>query len=147
MDWRPIKDPSIKVDLILFDGDCVLCSHMARIIHTADEALRFRFVAIQSEAGQKLAARFGVNPTAPETNIAIVAGAVSFKSDAALALISAIPKWRWAGAFSALPRSVRNIMYDLVARNRYAWFGKRRDCLIPDAAMRARVIERWEQLG
>ncbi|MBS0384742.1 MAG: DUF393 domain-containing protein, partial [Proteobacteria bacterium] len=68
MRWKAVAAPDLAQDLILFDGDCVACSRSARFVHERDIARRFRFVAIQSPYGRSLAARFGIDPGAPETN-------------------------------------------------------------------------------
>ena len=59
--------------IILFDGHCVLCSANARFVLRHDRARRFRLAAAQSEAGERLAARFGLNRDALET-IAVIDG-------------------------------------------------------------------------
>jgi predicted DCC family thiol-disulfide oxidoreductase YuxK len=64
-----------------------------------------------------------------------------FKSDAALTVLSALPGWRWTRALFAVPKPVRNAIYGAVARNRYRIFGKYDECFVPDADMRARVME------
>lgn len=145
MRWPPVSAPDLP-DLILFDGDCVLCSHWARWVHRRDRAGRFRFVAIQSEAGRVLAQRFGVDPSGPETNVVTHGGRAHFKFDAVLAVLDALPGAHLIQAVRIAPRPVRDWLYDRVARNRYRLFGRREACLAPDAAMRARLIERAEDL-
>lgn len=39
--------------------------------------------------------------------------------------------WSLLGFFKIIPRSIRNAVYDWVARNRYRWFGKRAQCMLP----------------
>jgi predicted DCC family thiol-disulfide oxidoreductase YuxK len=63
------------------------------------------------------------------------------KSDAALTGLSGLPGWRWTRALFAVPKQLRDAVYSLVARNRYRIFGKYDECFVPDAEMRARVIE------
>lgn len=142
MRWEAVAAPDIQQDLILFDGDCVLCSRAAHFVHAHDAAQRFKFVAIQSAFGRALAARFGVDADAPETNAAIVDGIAHFKADAALTVLAALPKWRWARIAKITPRAVRNWIYDRVAGNRYRWFGRRERCWAGDPALAARILER-----
>jgi predicted DCC family thiol-disulfide oxidoreductase YuxK len=146
MTWAALPAPDIKRDIILFDGDCVLCSRWARRVHEADKAGRFAFVAIRSPAGRALAARFGIDPEHPQTNIAIVDGVAHFKLDAARAVFAALPGFNWLAPSGAIPKPARDWFYDRVARNRYRLFGRKENCLAPDAAMRARVIENMEDL-
>jgi predicted DCC family thiol-disulfide oxidoreductase YuxK len=142
MRWDAVDAPDIEHDLILFDGDCVLCSRGARFVHRRDEAQRFKFVAIQSEYGRTLAARFEIDADAPQTNLAVTGGRVFFKSDAALAVLALLPGWRWTGLARIAPRAVRNWLYDRIARNRYQWFGQRAQCWAGDPAFRTRILER-----
>jgi predicted DCC family thiol-disulfide oxidoreductase YuxK len=128
-------------DVILYDGVCVFCSRWIRFIAARDTERRFRFTAIQSAYGTRLAAAFGIDPENPDTNAVIHGGVATFKSDAALTVVSNLPGWRWTRALRLVPKSLRDAVYNLVARNRYRMFGKYEECFLPDAAFRARVIE------
>ncbi len=130
-------------DVILYDGVCVFCSRWIRFIAARDTAHRFRFTAIQSAYGTRLAEAFGIDPNDPDTNAVIHGGVAYFKSDAALTVLSNLPGWGWgwARALRLVPKFLRDAVYNLVARNRYRIFGKYEECFLPDAAMRARVME------
>ncbi|WP_395646896.1 thiol-disulfide oxidoreductase DCC family protein [Terricaulis sp.] len=141
MRWAAVAAPDLG-DLILFDGDCVLCSGAAHFVHKRDRAQRFKFVAIQSGYGRVLGARFGIDADAPETNAAVVDGLACFKAEAALSVLAALPGWRWARIANALPRPARNWIYDRIARNRYRLFGRRDRCWAGDPALAARIVER-----
>jgi len=128
-------------DVILYDGVCVFCSRWTSFIAARDEAGRFRFTAIQSPYGARLARAFGIDACDPDTN-AVIHGGIAFKkSDGALTVLSNLPGWRWTKVFFAVPRPLRDAVYDLVAKNRYRIFGKYDACFVPDAEMRARVME------
>jgi predicted DCC family thiol-disulfide oxidoreductase YuxK len=142
MRWKSVAAPDITQDLILFDGDCVLCSRGAHFVHAHDRAGRFKFVAIQSPYGRSLAQRFGIDASAPETNLAVIEGSTFFKSDAALNVLRTMPAWRWTNVARVLPRPLRNWIYDRIARNRYSWFGRRERCWASDPAFRDRIVER-----
>ena len=128
-------------DVILYDGVCVFCSRWIRYIATHDVSRRFRFTAIQSDYGTRLAQAFNIDPNDPDTNAVIHGGIAYFKSDGALTTLSLLPGWRWARVLLLIPRPIRDAVYNLVARNRYRIFGKYDECFVPDAAMRARVME------
>ena len=128
-------------DVILYDGVCVFCSRWIRFVATRDTGQRFRFTAIQSAYGTKLAQAFGIDADDPDTNAVIHGGSAHFKSDAALTVLSNLPGWRWARALFAVPRPMRDGVYNLVARNRYLIFGKYDVCFVPDAEMKGRVME------
>ena len=128
-------------DVILYDGVCVFCSRWVRIVAARDVKRRFRFTAIQSGYGTRLAQAFGINPDDPDTNAVVHGGEAFFKSDAALTVLSNLPGWSWVRVLYAVPKPLRDAMYGLVARNRYRIFGKYEECFVPDAEMRARVME------
>jgi predicted DCC family thiol-disulfide oxidoreductase YuxK len=128
-------------DVILYDGVCVFCSRWIRFVAIRDTSRRFRFTAIQSGYGTRLAQTFGIDPDDPDTNAVIHGGVAYFKSDAALTVLSNLPGWRWVRGLRAIPKSLRDPVYNLVARNRYRIFGKYEAYFVPDAEMRARVLE------
>ena len=128
-------------DVILYDAVCVFCSRWVRFGATRDVERRFRFTAIQSPYGTRLAQAFGIDPADPDTNAVIHGGVAYFRSDAALTVLSHLPGWGWVRALRAVPKPLRDAVYGLVARNRYRIFGKYEECFVPDAGMRARVIE------
>jgi len=55
------------------------------------------------------------------------------KSEAALRIARELPRWQWTWVFHFIPRVIRNATYDLVARNRYRWFGRRDACILPNS--------------
>jgi len=128
-------------DVILCDGVCVFCSRWVRFVAARDVERRFRFTAIQSGYGTRLAQAFGIDPDDPDTNSVVHGGVAYFKSDAALTVLSHLPGWSWVRALRFVPKPLGDAVYDLVARNRYRIFGRYEACFVPDAAMRERVIE------
>jgi predicted DCC family thiol-disulfide oxidoreductase YuxK len=128
-------------DVILYDGVCIFCSRWIRFVATRDTERRFRFTAIQSAYGTRLAQAFGIDPDDPDTNAVVHGGVARLKSDAALTVLSALSGLRWTRVLFLVPKPLRDAVYSLVARNRYRIFGKYEECFVPDAEMRARVME------
>lgn len=131
----PASNPDLPRDqaVILFDGVCVLCSRWYRFVTARDHDHRFRFVAIQQPEGRDLARAHGIDPDNPSTFVLLHRGAAFTRSDAVLRIVSGLPGWRWATMLRLIPTRLRDALYDVIARNRYAWFGKRDVCLLPDA--------------
>ena len=134
-------------DLILYDGVCVLCSRSMRFVAARDTARRFRFVPLQSPYGAELAVRFGVSTEIPDTYVAIIDGIPLFRSDATLAILARLPRHGWTRVLRVVPRALRDGVYDLVARNRYRWFGRYDACPLPPAEFAARVLRERPQTG
>lgn len=139
--WSPQPAPDEPDGLILFDGVCVFCSRWVRFVIARDRKRRFAFVPIQSVRGRKLAWRFGIDPEAPETNAVVLGGRAFFKSDAAFAILAALPSTRPLAILRLAPRPLRDLAYDLVARNRYRIFGRTEVCMAPSAEDRARFLD------
>jgi predicted DCC family thiol-disulfide oxidoreductase YuxK len=128
-------------DVILYDGICVFCSRWIRFVAARDKTRRFRFTAIQSGYGTRLAQAFGIDPDDPDTNAVIHGGVAYFKSDGALTVLSSLPGWGWVCVLLSVPKPLRDAVYNLVARNRYRIFGKYEACFVPGAELKARVME------
>jgi predicted DCC family thiol-disulfide oxidoreductase YuxK len=128
-------------DVILFDGVCVFCSRWVRFVADRDTQRRFRFTTIQSDYGARLAKAVGIDPDDPDTNAVIHGGTAYKKSDGALTVLSNLPGWRFVRVFFAVPKPLRDAVYNLIAKNRYRIFGKLDACIVPDADLRARVLE------
>lgn len=139
-DWRPQPIGDIPDRLILFDGICVFCSRWVRFVVERDTAAYFRFSPIQSPYGTRLASRLGISVDNPETNAVVIAGCASFKSDAAIEVLSRLPLWRWTRLLRLVPRPLRDRVYDRIARNRYRLFGRLDQCLIPTPDLARRFV-------
>jgi predicted DCC family thiol-disulfide oxidoreductase YuxK len=126
--------------LVLYDGNCVICSRWFRFVAARDHERRFLFTAIQSPYGRALALRLGIDPDNPETNAVLLDGQVYLQSESALVVLAHLPGWRWTTAFKAMPRPLRDWVYRLIARNRYRLFGTRGTCDLGGAQYADRVI-------
>lgn len=145
-DWRPQTAADLPEGLILFDGVCVLCCGWAGFVIARDPARHYRFVPIQSALGRALGARFGIDPEMPQSNMVVRDGQAWFKGDSALRVWRDMPGWRWTRGLRILPRPIRDLLYDLVARNRYRLFGRRESCLVPTPELRSRFLTTMEDL-
>jgi predicted DCC family thiol-disulfide oxidoreductase YuxK len=122
--------------LILFDGVCVLCSRGCRFVDRRDRHGYFRYVPIQQAEGRAIAEQLGIDPDHPDSFAFVANGRASVKSEAALRIARELPWWGWVWAFNWIPRAIRDAVYDLIARNRYRWFGRRDVCALPTSDRR-----------
>ena len=127
-------------NVILYDGICVFCSRWIQFVVSHDTAKVFRFTPIQSDYGRELANTFHINPDDPDTNAVIHDGLPYFRSDAALIVLSMMPRWRWICVLRFLPKTLRDSFYSLVANNRYRIFGKWDVCYMGGEAFKDRVL-------
>ncbi|WP_394888936.1 thiol-disulfide oxidoreductase DCC family protein [Mesorhizobium sp. AaZ16] len=126
--------------LIVFDGICVLCSGFARTVVRLDREARFRFTTAQSPFGEALYRRHGLRTDVYETNLVIIDGIAYTRMDGFIAVLDAVGWRRSAKMLRMLPRRLRDALYGLIARNRYALFGRKESCAIPSIALRERII-------
>ncbi len=127
--------------IILFDGECVLCSANARFVLTRDTAKRFRFAAMQGPVGAALFRQNGLDPANPSTILVIEGERVRKDSDAVLAIYEGLGlPWRLLSILRNIPAFLRDPVYRMVARNRYRLFGKRETCWIAPPEYRDRML-------
>jgi predicted DCC family thiol-disulfide oxidoreductase YuxK len=63
----------------------------------------------------------------------LASGQAYAKSEAVLRIARELPRWEWTCIFQFILRVIRDATYDLVARNRYRWFGRRDACILPNS--------------
>ncbi|MEI6408881.1 MAG: thiol-disulfide oxidoreductase DCC family protein [Bacteroidota bacterium] len=127
--------------ILLFDGVCNLCNASVQWVLLRDRKGVFRFAAQQSETGQAKLQQFGLSPEAYDTVVLIDGDRLYTRSDAALEVLNRLGgMYRLAIVFKIIPRFIRNAVYNWVARNRYRWFGKQEQCMLPRPEWKARFI-------
>ena len=136
---RP-SEPEAMPAVIYFDGFCGLCNRFVDFVLARDVARHFRFASLQ---GSTATARFGpAGEVDPATILLEEDGILYERSTAALRIASRLGGvWSLTAVFSLVPRPIRDAVYDWVARNRYAWFGKRDTCRLPTAEERAAFLD------
>ncbi len=119
--------------IIVFDGDCVLCSCWVRFLLDRDPVEKFRFAAMQTDAGRQILAGAGLDPDDPSSFVLAVDGGVLRETTAIIAVLKRLnAPWPLLARFVALfPKAVRDWAYFRIARNRYRLFGKRAECYAP----------------
>ena len=142
-----VEDASVpawddSVGLIVFDGECVLCSAFVRFVFRRDRRGRFRFTMAQSRLGQALYRHYGLDQQEFETNLVLLDGLLHAKMASFATVMGALGwPWRALAALRLIPRPIGNWLYDRIARNRYRLFGRYESCRLPPPELRARVIE------
>jgi len=129
-------------NIVVFDGICNFCSAAVRFIVRRDHKVRFRFVPMQSDLGEKLLVNYNFDPTDVQTFLLIKNGVAFDRTNAALEIVKAFP-WFWQSLriLRLLPKPFRDWFYNLLAKYRYQWFGKKDRCMIPDADIRNRFLD------
>jgi predicted DCC family thiol-disulfide oxidoreductase YuxK len=127
--------------IILFDGVCNLCNQSVQFILKKDPEGVFKFASLQSESGQKLLKRLGL-PYDLNSFVLIEGNKAFLKSSAALHVCVQLNGfWRFMGIFLVIPPFIRDYFYNILAKNRYKWFGKRESCMLPAPQWKSRFLD------
>lgn len=128
--------------IILFDGVCNFCNRTINIILKYDKDAYFQFAPSQSIAAMGIMQEFGLEENAIASVILIDNEKVYTKTDAVIQIANRLSCWPSLFRFlKFIPKPIRDFAYDLIAKNRYALFGKRASCRIPDASIRHRFLQ------
>lgn len=128
-------------DIVIFDGVCNLCARSVQFILRHEAEPRFMFSPLQSAAGARLLSDHGFPSADVGSFVVLSDGKVYTRSSAALRIARHFKgAWQFLRALWLVPRPLRDLLYDFVARNRYQWFGKAETCMVPTPELRARFI-------
>ena len=131
-----------KQPIILFDGVCNFCNAIVNFIIRQDKKNIFLFAALQSNAGKALLEKYKINWKESDSFVVIENGKTWQRSNAALRLYDKLPwYWKWTQAFWIVPKFLRDGVYNFIAKNRYKWFGKKEECMVPSVGMKGRFLE------
>jgi predicted DCC family thiol-disulfide oxidoreductase YuxK len=128
--------------IILFDGVCNLCDFAVQFVIEHDTKDMFRFVALQSELGQEILKHIGINPINIDSVILYEPGiAYYYKSSAAIEIAKSLGGfWHFGTVFKIIPAGIRNQLYDYIAKNRYKWYGKKEQCMMPSPELKSKFL-------
>jgi len=127
--------------VILFDGVCNLCSSSVQFILKRDKEKKFLFASLQSNYGQNLLKQYDLPTDTFNSFILYQNGKIFSKSTGALKMFSQLKNWGWVKIFWIVPGFIRDAVYNLIAKNRYKWFGKKEECWLPTPDLKARFLD------
>jgi predicted DCC family thiol-disulfide oxidoreductase YuxK len=134
--------------IILYDGVCGLCNRLVQFLLRHDKRGHLRFASLQSDFAEKVLQRHGLDPKDLDTfhlveNYQQQDERVLQRSDAVVRAGHELGGvWAMmAAAGSVLPRALRDLLYRIIARNRYRVFGKFDTCMLPDPSQRSRFLD------
>ncbi|PLX19829.1 MAG: hypothetical protein C0597_04880 [Marinilabiliales bacterium] len=119
--------------IVLFDGYCNLCSWSVQFIIKRDRKDYFRFASLQSNIGQDLLKQFNLPADLEQSVVLLENSSIFLKSDAVLGIVRKLKRsWNYLYYLIYFPKFLRDAIYDLIARNRFSWFGKKDNCFLPE---------------
>lgn len=137
---------SIKLEknqkLILFDGVCSLCDASVQYVIKHDKNDYFRYTALQSDVGQQILKEYNIDRSKMDSILLYTPDkGIAYKSTAALQIASKLGFPRNVlSIFLIVPAFIRNWVYDYIAKNRYKWYGKKEECMIPTPELKSKFL-------
>ena len=127
-------------NIVLFDGVCNLCNRSIDFIIRNQKSHKLQFVSLQSDVGKSIVNKSGLDEI-PDSVMLYVDGKLLVRSDAALAISTYLKRpYVYGIIFKYVPKILSDSVYNLIAKNRYRWFGKKETCRVPSADERERFL-------
>jgi predicted DCC family thiol-disulfide oxidoreductase YuxK len=128
--------------IILFDGVCNFCNYWVNFAIKRDKKKKLRFTPLQGETAKQLLPQYDINPTSLSSVILIDNGKAYTQSSAAIRICKYLNGgWKLFYGLMIIPKFIRDFFYNIIARNRYKWFGKRDECMVPTPELKDRFLE------
>jgi predicted DCC family thiol-disulfide oxidoreductase YuxK len=130
-----------KHPILLFDGVCNLCNSMVTFVIKRDKKATFKFASLQSDVGQNILKEHSLPMTEFDSFYYVEGKRIFTKSSAALKVAKELDgAWKLFYPLILIPKPLRDIVYSYVAKNRYRWFGKKDQCMLPNPEMQKRFL-------
>lgn len=127
--------------IVLFDGVCNFCNASVNFVIERDKAGYFKFAPLQSEIGEELIAKHGIDTAETDSVIVVENDRAYTHSSAALRIAKRLDGlWSWAYGLVVMPKPIRDFFYRLFAKHRYRLFGRQDACMMPTPEIRARFL-------
>ena len=127
--------------IILFDGVCNLCNGAVNFVIKRDPGNVFKFTPLQEKQGVLLLKKHAIDAQELDSIVLVENKKVYTKSSAALRIARKLSGlWPLFFVLLIIPRFIRDGVYDFIAKNRYKWFGKKEQCMIPTPGLREKFL-------
>lgn len=130
--------------IILFDGVCNLCNDAITMVIKNDINNHFVFSSLQSGIGKDICHNLKIDTTKTDSIVLYNPTDFSYaiKSTAALRIMKRFGSWwKLTQVFFLIPKPIRDLAYDVIAKNRYKWFGKKESCMIPTKGLENKFLD------
>ena len=128
--------------IILFDGICNHCNSSVQFILKRDKKNQFLFASLQGRTGQEYLRKFNLPADTFNSFLLVEDDHYYTRSTSALRIARALSGgWPLLYAFIIVPRFIRDAVYNLIAKNRYKWFGKQETCWVPTPDLKAKFLD------
>ena len=138
-----IEELPTNKKIVLYDGVCNFCNNSVNYIISKDKKDIFRFVSLQSKLGNDIINYIGLKEKNIDSIVLYQKGnAYYYKSSAAIQILKNFGGiYSIANILNYIPLSIRDYIYDIIAKNRYQWFGKKDSCIIPTQEIKDKFLD------
>lgn len=127
--------------IIFFDGVCNLCNSAVNFVIRRDNKSVFKFATLQSETGRDLLSEKDFTNVDLSSFVLLLNNRLYTRSTAALMVCSYLSGlWPAMYCFMIVPKFLRDFIYNIISKNRYKWFGKKEECMIPTPELKAKFL-------
>ena len=128
--------------IIFYDGHCNLCNGFVNAIIKLDKKSIFLFAPLNGNHAKNLLKKNNIKNTTIDSVVLFNNNSISYKSKAVIEiLISLGGIYRVLVMTKIIPRAILDRLYDIVAKNRYSWFGKQDRCMVPDKKIISKFLD------
>ena len=128
--------------IIFYDSYCNLCNGFINTIVKLDKKNVFLFAPLNGKNAKKLLKKINIKNTSFDSVILFNNNSISYKSKAVIEiLISLGGIYRILFITKIIPRNLLDWLYDIIAQNRYSWYGKQDHCKIPDKKIISKFLD------
>ena len=128
--------------IVLFDGVCNLCNSSINFIIKHDKKEQFLFASLQSDVAKEILLQFTSKKINFDSIVLIEQEEFYEKSTAVLRILKHLGgRYKLLYCSVIIPKFIRDKLYDYIAKNRYKWYGKRENCMIPAAELKKRFLD------
>ena len=132
----------MSTTILFFDGHCNLCNNSVDFVITRDKKRVFRFAPLQGETAKDVLGDVNIDLEHPDSFVLSKDNEVYFRSTAALMVARQLGfPWSLMSVFLVVPPFIRDAVYNLIARNRYKWFGRKETCRLPSPEERSLFLD------
>jgi predicted DCC family thiol-disulfide oxidoreductase YuxK len=118
--------------IVFFDGVCNLCQRSVQFILPRDPGGKFLFASLQEGLANQLIPDVITSANGKGSIILWEEGKVNYRSTAVLRIAKKLSGlWPLLYVFILVPPFIRDGVYNLIAKNRYRWWGKTDTCMVP----------------
>jgi predicted DCC family thiol-disulfide oxidoreductase YuxK len=128
--------------IILFDGVCNFCNFWVNFAIKRDKKKKLHFTPLQGETAKQLLPHYHINPSSLSSVIFIDMDKAYTQSSAAIRICKYLDGgWKLFYGLMIIPKFIRDFFYNIIARNRYKWYGKKESCMVPTPEFRQRFLD------